>query len=1031
MKKILSFIFVFCIFTAAAQARQQVIVNAQNGNPLFLLDIADAGEFFSPFYSSDFNMPQHYIDMFKLGLEYWSVLLGNSPTNHKPVVIATGGKWGSEINAFASSDYGTSGNGATELTSAIYDNFSDVFDTTHMDNYARIFLQEVKNAPDPEFVGPMLILPNNGWKNGLAVTMIHEPGHALGIISNRTYDGIHFQAYSGTSLSKYDSYLVDANNQPSDASKTIVKTNVLNPAAGEFQLVDALVESGRSARGAAFFQGPQTLLVLGAYVYDNLAVNPNGVLGMPINGFEGNTLELNHLELRNSMMSHQLYRNWNIFMEAELALLEDIGVIIDRKNFYGYSIYGSNNDDNGGLNITVSSNFYARNSAGTAYVNGEFNHTPWTIGFHIYGSTNIVIMDGEILTDGYASAGIRVDGWENELTINNNIQADGQYGTGLMVAYGKEHNIIHRGTITAEGSGGIGARFDFGDNFLGNNTEYRGSYIRTTDDSLDIVPYELVGALVSSFNVTGKLSGKHASIYISPNAFVEKINIMNGASLDGDIISYWDADYSLIQNIGNRLVSTITFGLTADTDGKAVAPPPPDNNFSLTYIGNIKATNASMDIIIYGGTLTYSGAMSGLGLFSADAPTTLSIIASGFEPTAISAQEIIFNSVNPIYLKINEDFFAYSNDNIHTALLFDGAYSGNNPSVLINGQSAILSIGFYDYSGAQLSGGFINNGANGAQAVFYLDNYSAQNLQEERTGSQASAGALFISLQNPASNFIFTRQAQTGDNKMGVWISPSYNYSKQSGEKSWTINNINAALGFDYKIQDDKYIGISFAFDSPNFNSKLADIDATIFRGIIYGSLNAKDIDFAAYLGAGINNYSQVRTIYLEKYDTKYSGSQYEAGIEAAKSFPINKKSNIKPFLDYNLIYLNIEDYKENSGIYALNFKDNSSLSHQIKLGARAEYNFTPNFDIGLGLFYKAILGDAASPSKVSFADDISQSPETVNHKWQEAQTNNIGISLDFQYAFNASINIFANIVSEFSSNFSTHKASIGAGYKF
>ncbi|MDR3049330.1 MAG: autotransporter outer membrane beta-barrel domain-containing protein [Elusimicrobiota bacterium] len=1028
MKKFLTAVFVFCIFTAMAQARQQALINAQNGKPLFLLNIADTGELISEDTgTSDFDMPQSYIDMLKLGLEYWSVLLGHSPTNEKPVVIAMGAMFGDDINASAASAYGAHGNGRTELAAAVYNNFTDVYNREPIDSYAVIIIQEIIGAQDPEFIGHMLILPNNGWQDGLSATMIHEPGHAFGIFSNNVKIGntTKFKAYdiAETLLSKYDSYLADANGDSAAVGKTIVKTNTLNPSAGEFQLVNTAV--GNNKYGIAFFRGPKTLSVLGSYIYDDIPdANPNNIAGMPINGFEGNVLELSHLELRNSMMSHQNYRNWNIFMEAEIALLEDIGLIIDRKNFYGHSIYS------GASNIIVSDNFYARNSSGTAYINGKFNHTPLTIGLHIYGSTNTVIMNGEVLTDGYASAGIRIDGWKNELTINSNITANGQYGTGIMTAYGKNHRIIHRGTITANGLDGIGARFDFGDNFLGNNFEYRGSYIRTISDAAENLLYELDGALVLSFDITGKLSGKAASIYISPNAFVEKINIMNGASLKGDIISDWDADYSLIQHTGYRLVSTITFGLAADVNGKALAPETADPDFSLTYIGNITATNASMDARIYGGTLTYNGAMSGLGLFYVDTQAVLSIIRE-LNPTVILAQKIIFNSVNPIYVKIAEDFFAYNNENGYAVLDFNGAYSGNEPPVLVNIQSETLSIGFYDYKGIQASGGFLNSGADGARVVFYIDNYSAIELQEERTGGAASAGNLFISLQNPASNFIFNRQAQTSGGKIGIWVKPSYNYSKQSGKKDWTINNPSAALGFDYKIQDDKYIGISFAFDSPNFSSKLADIGADIFRGVIYGSLSAKNIDFAAYLGAGINNYSQSRSIYLERYDTKYSGSQYEAGIEIAKGFPVSKKSQIKPFLDYSLIYLNIEDYKEDGGIYALKFKDNSSLSHQIKLGARAEHNFTPKFDMGLGIFYKTILGDAASPAKVSFVGDISTSPETINHKWQEAQTNNIGLSLDLKYAFNAAISIFANIASEFATDYSTHRVAIGASYKF
>ena len=47
-------------------------------------------------------------------------------------------------------------------------------------------------------------------------------------------------------------------------------------------------------------------------------------------------------------------------MEAEMATLQDIGYTIDRRNLFGYSVYG---DD---LTLTNTNGYFARNAAGTA-----------------------------------------------------------------------------------------------------------------------------------------------------------------------------------------------------------------------------------------------------------------------------------------------------------------------------------------------------------------------------------------------------------------------------------------------------------------------------------------------------------------------------------------------------------------------------------------------------------------------------------------------------------------------------------------
>lgn len=342
--------------------------------------------------------------------------------------------------------------------------------------------------------------------------------------------------------------------------------------------------------------------------------------GIPINCFEGSGddayPELSHIELQNSLMSHQNYRNWCTFMEAELALLQDLGYDIDRSKYFGKSIYNSG---------SVNDYF------------GTINSKDWSssqlqaIGLHVYGSYVDVKQAGSINASGNYSMGIRVDGVANKVNIANYVSANGVGGNALAVTYGKEHAVTLQkdASLVAMGNDGVAARFDFGSNELGDKAGYRGSYINAGDISglgwtmdADDIPEAINGALVKSFDVNGTLAGKQAAIYISPNAYVQNINVMNGASITGDIISKWNPEAIIYQNAGSENVlkpnlpededglTALTFGVKADEDNKAIfddeGNAEADESFKLNYDGNIKGAS-SLDMAVMGGELAFNG----------------------------------------------------------------------------------------------------------------------------------------------------------------------------------------------------------------------------------------------------------------------------------------------------------------------------------------------------------------------------------------------------------------------------------------
>ena len=137
-----------------------------------------------------------------------------------------------------------------------------------------------------------------------------------------------------------------------------------------------------------------------------------------------------------------------------MAMMQDLGYSIDRRNFFGYSVY------NDGVTITNNNGYFARvqDSAGNWHydANEAPNTQDWGVGLHVYGQNNNITQTGNLLADGDYAIGIRLDGTkDNVLNLKSKVTANGKGGNGIAVTWGRNHtvNIESGSSVEATGAG--------------------------------------------------------------------------------------------------------------------------------------------------------------------------------------------------------------------------------------------------------------------------------------------------------------------------------------------------------------------------------------------------------------------------------------------------------------------------------------------------------------------------------------------------------------------------------------------------
>jgi autotransporter-associated beta strand protein len=369
----------------------------------------------------------------------------------------------------------------------------------------------------------------------------------------------------------------------------------------------------KDMNGKWFFNGPISKLVYNDGDTSGTALMPldNDQLDYVPPDEEGARA---HIGVFGSVMGYGVFRNYPMLIEVELAALNDIGYSFDRKNFFGTSIYTDGVNETSLTPFNNNQGFSARNSTGTAYVAGESNLSTYGIGLHVFGNYHDITQNADILADGTAAAGVRIDGTVNHLTINPGVKvtANGARGAAVLVAFGSDHVINHMGSIEATGENGVGLRFDFGmsggssgvnSGLAGafqNAFSYYGSGWSGFKGQMELAKNLLLkGAAANKVNITGTitagtLSPRSAAIYMGPGAHVVEINFMRpyGGSVTNPITGHIISDYDINSNPYESLKTTVlNFGYESSSDGDVTTSV--DSSFDLILNGKILGYDAT------------------------------------------------------------------------------------------------------------------------------------------------------------------------------------------------------------------------------------------------------------------------------------------------------------------------------------------------------------------------------------------------------------------------------------------------------
>ncbi|NLK65954.1 MAG: autotransporter outer membrane beta-barrel domain-containing protein [Campylobacteraceae bacterium] len=817
--------------------------------------------------------------------------------------------------------------------------------------------------------------------------MMHEMGHALGIMGWYDVDKNDKKHgnFAPSKFTKWNSHLYDVFGKQAKPGMNIAMDAEEGNKENVFQIYGENMADEYKYKYPTFHGNHVDALTDGK--------------GMPVmGGFSnhGPGLDgfnaLGHSGIMQSIMSYGMLQNM-AFTELELAMFQDLGYEIDRELFFGKSYYYSVGGDTQTNTLGFGSVWFPNTSS-------------FGVGVHIMRDSLNLTQAENIYANGYAGAGMRVDGIGNKLNLPAGItvSADGDMGTGVLVSYGRDNTLNLKGKVTALGSDGIGVMiailahsyYPYSSHMLkwqfsADNVQRRHEIFRLYDD--------LDGSLVQNLNLSGTLLASSDAIHIGEDAHVENINILNGAFIRGDIVSRWNPARFVLSDPESAYTTNLTFGLKADSEGSAI-PNTSDESFSMRYRGDILGYE-NLDIFLAGGELNYAGVMQ-VNSFTMNDKTHL-LTEFSDDVSMIEAKERVDMSPSSAIGFIPPAFTYGSKNALYSepVLKFTESVPAN-PTFLPS--NLLISIGAYDYPW-ELSWDDKTNSV--------MVNTNDVVFNDMRGGSDARNAQLALSIYTPWFDVLnsymtkrFVKNPSLETNAGGMWITSTHDYIKHKGNRNYDVKGSSITFGLDGSPNELSYAGLAISLDYPKYDSDNAEVDGDSIAAIIYGGvLLPLDIELGFNSAYRKMNLTQTRVVYHDRYDSEYSLKTLSFGVNLGRRFELGREFGLRPFASWNYFYTKHPAYFERADIYALHYDDFSSKIHRFQAGLEGAW-VNDSMSFSLKAYWSGLRGDTDKTSASYFVLDPNSNRFITPVEELDRDSFGLGINANFRLAKNTELSL-------------------------